>query len=488
MRQISKDQFASNALWKFTEIIVRKVIALVISTILARLLAPEAYGVIALTTVFITFSDIFILNGFNVAILRKDKVEDEDYSTVMLLSLAFSAIVYIILFFAASPLSDFYKSQELTNVLRVITILIFFQSIATVIRAKATRELEFKKMSFVAIIGNVAASLIALIMAFTGMGVWALVAQQVLANFFDMVLLTIVFKWRYTWKFSKIRAREMLKFTLGVLSASFLDFLGNNANSLVIGRAFNTSELAYYNRGNMYPETISLNTYNSINSVLLPTLSSRQNDLEEMKKVVRKVISITEYIILPMMIGLIAISDRFVFVFLTHKWDACIPVMTCACLYYSINPIRAIGYNVFYARGESKHNVRIEIARSIIMIITLVVVIIVLKQSIYVLAASNVVIAFLVALFTQYQVSKCIGYKYRELFVDILPALVMSLIMGAIVKGISLLTSESAAIFVLQLLVGICSYILMSMITKNENFIFIKNYTLNRLLKRKKHE
>ena len=99
-----------------------------------------------------------------------------------------------------------------------------------------------------------------------------------------MVLLTLVFKWKYTWKFSKEKAGDMLKFTLGVLGASFLDFLGNNANSLVIGRAFNTSELAYYNRGNMYPETISLNTYNSINSVLLPTLSSRQNDIEEMRK------------------------------------------------------------------------------------------------------------------------------------------------------------------------------------------------------------
>lgn len=488
MKQVSKDQFASNALWKFTEIIVRKVIALVISTILARLLAPEAYGVVALTTVFITFSDIFILNGFNVAIIRKDKVEEEDYSTVMILSLAFSAIVYTILFFAAPALSAFYKSPELKNVLRVITVLIFFQSVATVIRAKATRELKFKQMSFVAIIGNVSASIVALIMAYAGMGVWALVVQQVLANFFDMVLLTLVFKWKYTWKFSKEKAGDMLKFTLGVLGASFLDFLGNNANSLVIGRAFNTSELAYYNRGNMYPETISLNTYNSINSVLLPTLSSRQNDIEEMKKVVRRVVSITEYIILPMMIGLIAISDRFVSVLLTHKWDACIPVMICACLYYSINPIRAIGYNVFYARGESKRNVKIEMTRSIIMITTLVIVIILLKQSIYVLAASNVIIALLVAMFTQHQVNKCIGYKYRELFADILPALVMSLIMGAIVKGISLFTRESAVVFIVQLFVGVCSYVLMSAISKNENYKFIKNYALNRLPKRKKHE
>lgn len=486
MKQVSKDQFASNAFWKFMEIIVRKLIALVISTILARILAPEAYGVVALTTVFITFSDIFILNGFNVALVRKETVDEEDYSTVMILSLGFSAIVYTIFFFSAPALATFYKSPELKNVLRVITILIFFQSVATVIRSKATRELKFKEMSFVAISGNVMASLIALVMAYSGMGVWALVTQQVLANFFDMVLLTIVFKWKYTWKFSKKKAGEMLIFTLGVLGASFLDFLGNNANSLVIGRAYNTSELAYYNRGNMYPETISLNTYNSINSVLLPTLSSRQNDPAEMKRVVRKVVSVTEYIILPMMFGLIAISDRFVGVLLTHKWDFCIPVMICSCLYYSINPIRAIGYSVFYAKGESRRNVKIEIARSIIMITNLVIIIILLKQSIYVLAVMNVVIAFLVAMFTQFQVNKCISYKFRELFMDILPSFVMSLVMGIVVKGITLVTPETGIVFIFQLIVGITVYVLLSIITKNANYSFLKNYVTRKLLKRTK--
>lgn len=486
MKQVSKDQFASNALWKFMEIIVRKVIALIISTILARLLAPESYGVVALTTVFITFSDIFILNGFNVALIRKETVNDEDYSTVMLLSLAFSFIVYIILFFAAPIIALFYETPDLKNVLRVITLLIFFQSIATVIRAKATRELKFREMSFVAIIGNVAASLIGLIMAYNGFGVWALVAQQVFANFFDMLFLSLVFKWKYIWRFSKNKAEEMLKFTLGVLGASFLDFLGNNANSLVIGKAFDTSELAYYNRGNMYPETISLNTYNAINSVLLPMLSSRQNVPDEMKRAVRRVVSVTEYIILPMMIGLIAVSDRFVSVLLTHKWDLCIPVMVCACLYYSINPIRAIGYSVFYARGESKRSVKIEMARSIIMIFNLVIVIILLRKSIYVLAAMNVVISLLVAIFTQYQVNKCIGYKFRELLADILPTLIMSIVMLFIVRIISLFTRESVMIFILQILIGAGSYLAMSVITKNANYRFIKGYLMGKLLKRVK--
>lgn len=485
MSQVSKEQFANNAVWKMVEIIVRKGIALVISTILARLLSPEAYGVVALTTVFITFSDIFILNGFNVAVIRKQSVDEEDYSTVMILSLGFSTVVYMVLFFCAPMISDFYNSVELVSVLRVLMILIFFQSIATVIRAKATRELKFKEMSFVAIVGNVVASFIGVWMAFLGFGVWALVAQQLFANFFDALFLTIMFRWKFIWKFSMSKAKDMLNFTLGVLGASFLDFLGNNANSLVIGRVFSASELAYYNRGNMYPETISLNTYNAINSVLLPTLASRQGDIVGMKKVVRKVVSITEYIILPMMIGLVAISDRFVGILLTHKWDSCIPIMICACIYYVINPIRAIGYSVFYALGESKRNVKIEMARSIVMIINLVVVIILLKKSIYVLAVMNVVVSLLVAVFTQYQVSICIEYKFKELLSDVIPALVISTIMGLLVRGISLISNETGTIFVLQLFVGVIIYILLSVITNNSNFYFIKAYIIEKLCRRK---
>lgn len=476
MEKVSKNQFADNALWKFLEIIVRKVISLIISTIIARLLVPEAYGVVALTTVFITFSDIFILNGFNIAIIRKERVEDEDFSTVMILSLGFSLIIYLILFFAAPVLASFYKSPELKSVLRVITILIFFQSVATVIRAKGTRELQFKKMSLVTIIGSVAASIIGLIMAYKGFGVWALVAQQVLSNFFDMVLMAVIFHWKFICKFSMKRAKEMVKFTLGVLGASFLDFLGNNANSLVIGKAYSPTELAYYNRGNMYPETISLNTYNSINSVLLPTLATRQNDIAEMKRIVRKVIALTEYIIIPMMFGLLAVSDRFVPVLLTTRWSSCIPIMICACVTYAINPIRAIGYSVFYARGESRRSVRIELVRSITMLLNLVITIVLLKKSIYVLAASNVIITLLVAITTQIQVKQCIHYQFRELAIDLMPTLLMSGVMVLLVRLITFITIPDAAILVLQLFVGFLAYMVMSVISKNKNFFFLYNY------------
>ena len=335
-------------------------------------------------------------------------------------------------------------------------------------------------MSFIAIGGNGAASIIGLGMAYKGFGVWSLVAQQVLASFFDMLFLLIVFKWRFMWHFSISKAKDMLRFTFGVLGASFLDFIGNNASALVVGRVFNASEIGIMNRGNMYPETICLNMYNSINGVLLPTLSSRQNNIDDLKRVVRKVVSLTEYVILPLMIGLIAISDDFVSVLLTHKWDACIPIMICACMYYAINPIRSIEYTVFYAMGKSERNLKIESIRFIAMILNLFVTIIILRQSIYMLFYANVLIAVSIVIFTHFQVYKCIGYKLSELFSDIYPSLIMSGIMGAVVKYVSLITKESLIILAVQGLIGIAVYGFLSVISHNDNYLFVKGYILEK--------
>ncbi len=481
--KVSANQFASNAIWKFTDVIFRKMISLVISVILARLIEPEAYGVIALTTVFITFSDIFILNGFNIAIVRKENISDIDYSTITCMSFLFSVSLYVVFFIAAPYISVFYGVSELREVLRVIMILLFPQAITTVIRAKGTREMAFKKMSISAFLSNVAAGIIGVIMAYYGWGIWALVAQQLLANLFDMIVLMIMFKWNLSFKFSNTVVRQLSKFTFGVLSTSFLDFFGNNTISLVVGRVYSTADLGYYNRGNVIPETIGLNTYNAINSVLLPALASRQNDLDGMKRVARRVMSLTEYIIFPMMFGLIGVSSVLVPLLLTEKWNPSITFMNFFCIYYVVNPIRAIGYSVFYAKGDSKITLRIELLRSVLMLTNLLIVVFILKKSIYWIAVGTTVTSIIVSMVTHYQVKKYIGYSYIELFTDIFPALVMSLIVMLIARLVGFIAIGRLPLLLLQMISGAGFYILASIITKNENYRMLYGYTMSMLQK-----
>lgn len=483
MKRVSENQFAQNAIWKFLELIVNKLAGLIISTILARMLLPEAYGIVALTTVFITFADIFIQNGFNVALVRKKEVSEDDYSTIMVLSLLFTTVLYLIFFFFAPTIAEFYKTPELRDVLRILTLLLFFRAVSTVIRAKGTRELHFREMSAVTVVENIVAGIMGLFVAYKGLGVWALVVQQLFAAILDMILLSFVFRWKYRISFHLKTVKEMLSFTLGVLGSSFLDFLGNNANSLVVGKAYSSTELGYMNRGNMYPEVIGLNTYNAINSVLLPTLASRQNDREAMRSVVRKVISLTEYILLPMMIGLIGISKNFIVVLLTEKWMPCHKIMICSCIVYLINPVRSIGYNVFYALGESKITIKIESTRSAAMLVNLLLTIIILRKSIYVLAGINLLVAFLTAFLTQLYVRKSIGYTFREFFEDVLPSafLVLPILITSVIIG--LIVSNHTIAMALQIVAGVCVFFIGSAATKNTNFHKLMTFAVNRIRK-----
>ena len=476
MRRVTSNQFANNAMWKFADMISNKLILLVITILLARLITPEAYGVVALTMVFIGFSDIFILNGFNIALIRKETVDEIDYSTVTTMSLVFTVFMYLVIFVTAPYAASFYKSPDLCLVLRIITILLFFRSIVSVIRAKGTRELQFKRMVISAFISNVSAGVIALVLAYLGWGIWALVAQQLLAGFLDMIILMHIFRWHLSLKISFSVVKGMLKFTVGVLGTSFLDFLGNNVSSLIIGKSYSTKDLGYYNRANILPETIGLNAYNSINSVLLPTLASLQNDRDAMKRVTRKVMSLTEYIILPMMFGLIGVANVLIPVLLTDKWVSSIPLMYFCCISFAINPIRAIGYNVFYARGDSRLSVNIEILRATLMIVGILIVILVFQVALIYVLLSNALISLVVAGATHYRVKSCIGYSFRELYSDVFPSLVMSLIMMSIVLLVGNLQMNKVLLLIIQVLIGGTIYMGMSLVLKNKNFVILKDY------------
>lgn len=483
MSEVTKSQFANNALWKFIDAIIRKVAGLLISIFLARLISPEEYGVIALTLVFLTFSDIFILNGFNIALIRKETVSEVDYSTIMGFSLTFSVFLYAIFYLLAPTFAIFYENDELCPVLRTVTILLFFQAIATVIRSKGTRELRFKEMAIAACVSNISSGIIAVILAYQGLGVWALVFQQLLACFSEMVLLIIIFKWKFLLRFSVKTAHEMFKFTLGVLGTSFLDFFGNNASNLVIGKTYSTKDLGYLNRANMFPETIGLNIYNSINSVLLPTLSSRQNDDVSLKIVTRKIMSFTLFIMIPLMAGIAAIAGHLVPVLLTEKWNACIPMIYYCCGNYAINPIRSIDYNIFYAKGLSEKCVRIEIIRSILMISGVILVAIIMKWSLMTVLFSNMMVSVITSIASQIQVNKIIGYSLKELLEDLLPSLFLSIIMMAVVVTIGKIHINEVALIILQLLVGGFIFILGAHLTHNSNYFILREYIQITVLK-----
>ena len=461
------------------DLVSRKVFGFVISIVLARLLVPEAYGVIALTTVFIAFTNIFILNGFNISLIRKETVESIDYSTVMVLSLSFVTLINVIIFFSAPYIASFYEVPELSSVLRVMVFGLYFSAISAIVSAKATRELKFKQMAIPSFISNALGGLIAVLIAYLGGGVWALVAQHIFASLILMIWMIILFKFPLSFDFSWSVFRSHLAFSMGVIGTSFLEFLGNHVSSLFVGKVYKTNGLGLYDRANVMPEMISINLAGAISNVLLPTLAMHQGELGYTKGMARKTISMSFFIILPIMFGLIGCASIFVPVLLTEKWIPMIPLLYITCIFYAVAPIRTIEYGLLYALGRSDLAVKVESLRAVLSISGVVLVSIVAKLDIVYVAVANLLICFFVSFFVHLWVKKLIGYKFKELFVDVLPTLSSSLIMMLVLMGISTILETSWISLLCLIVGGGLLYLLLSFAFKNKNLVFLREYVKN---------
>lgn len=478
--------FVNNIMWKMIDLISRKVFGFAISILLARLLMPEDYGVIALTIVFIAFTNVFILNGFNVALIRKEKVEPIDYSTVMTMSICFVAIVNIIIVFSAPAIADFYASNELCPVLRAMVFGLFFCAISAVVSAKATRELKFKQMAIPSFCSNALGGIVAVIMAYMGCGVWALVAQHLFASFVGMIWYIILFRFPLSLKFSIKVVRELYKFTLGVIGTSLLEFIGNHVCSLVVGKTYKSKGLGYYDRAGTIPEMISANLSGAISNVLLPTLSQHQNDMDGVKKRTRKTISFTMFIILPVMFILIGCSEVLIPVLLTEKWNPIIPLFCVCCTLYAIAPIRTIEYSVLYSLGKSKQSAKAEALRAALMIIGVLIIALIIKAPLFWVIFLNMLVCLIVSLYIHYSVRNLINYSYVELLDDIYFSLLTSMLVMFLLYIIGNLFKASVLLLIIQLSIGFICYGVISYLLNNNNVQVLKEHVLSYMSKLKK--
>ena len=314
--QVTKKQFAMNSLWKILEQFSAKGISMVVSIVLARWLLPSDYGLIALTTVFTNLSDILIDGGFSTALIRKETVDDYDYSAVFSVSSSMSIFLYAVLFFAAPFVAGYYAEPQLTIVLRVIGFTFFIQAFTAVRNGIVNRNMQFKLLFYCNSTASIVSGAIGIVAAYMGYGVWALVAQRLTQQLALTVLLFIKVKWKISWKFNLGRIKEMLKFSLGVVGSSLLNYLGGNIYSVVIGKKYSVTDLGYYNKGEQLPMQFSLYTFGAMSNVLLPTISSCQNDLERVKHIIRKVVVMTSFLIMPLMAGLAITSKEVIVSFL----------------------------------------------------------------------------------------------------------------------------------------------------------------------------
>jgi O-antigen/teichoic acid export membrane protein len=469
-------------IWRFLERCGAQIVTLIVSIVLARLLEPEAYGTVALISVFVTILGIFIDSGLGTALVQKKDADDLDFSTVFYFNLFFCGVVYTLLFFAAPLIAAFYNNEALTPLVRVIGLTLIVSGVKNVQCSYVSRTMQFKKFFWATLIGTVISAVIGIVMAYRGMGAWALIAQSLSNNAIDTVILWIVVKWRPKWMFSFQRLKQLFSFGWKLLVSALLDTVYNNLRSLIIGKLYSTEDLAYYNKGRNYPNTITTIINTSISTVLLPAMSSEQDKRERVKAMTRRAIKTSVYLMAPLMIGLASCSTNVVSLILTDKWLPIVPYMIIFCITYVFYPIHTANLNAIQAMGRSDLFLKLEIIKKVV---GLAVLLSTMWFGVMAMAYSLLFTSVVSQIINSWPNRKLLNYSYLDQLKDILPSILLAAFMGACVYFIGWIPLPTVAILLIQIVAGAIIYIAGSIIFKFESFTYLWNLIKSFFQKRK---
>lgn len=485
MAEVSKNQFIKGAMWKIIEQFSTKGVSLLVSIVLTRLLSPSAYGLIALTVVFTNLSDILIDGGFSTALIRKKEVDDCDFSCVMIVSFSLATILYLLMFLGAPYISNYYGEPQLIPVLRVIGLVLFIQAFSAVRTAIVNRNMEFKLLFSCNFWGATISGIIGIVAAYAGCDVWALVIQRLLQLTLSTVFLFSKLKWRIHFEFELARMKEILSFSIGVVAASLINYLSGSLYSLVVGKKYSVTELGFSDKGAQLPQQASLYTFGAMSSVLLPTLSSYQSELEKFKNIVRRVVQMTAYLITPMMVGLALVSRELITLLFTEVWLSAAPIMQSYCLYYFATPFMLICVQVYFALGHSGSRVKTELIRMVMQVSAIALFGIFFGCSINQLAFVCAVVAVLSSLVAFFEAGRMINYKIVEFISDMFKPVIASMTMGIVVFGAEVVVREqfgissSIVLLLSKVTIGVIIYYSFSRLLKIQGYYEILNVMKN---------
>lgn len=340
-------------IWSFIERFSTQGISFALSIILARLIAPESYGLIVLIQVFISISQIFIDGGFYNALIQKKDRSEIDFHTVFLFNLVAAFVLYALLYLGAPYISSFYDDEKLILVTRVISINLVLNSLSIVQRTKLTIEYNFKTLSKASLISTIASGIVGVICAYNGMEVWALVVQAVLLQALQTILLSIYCKWRPQLVFSVESFKQLFKFGSKLLINSLITQLYLDLYNLIIGKFYSSSLLAYYNRGFKLSSFASVNIMDVMNRVIYPAECELQDNFSELKKAYLKYLHFSNFVTLPILLLFCILSKPLIVVLLTEKWIGMDLYFKIFCLNFLMYPWLNQATNTISALGRS---------------------------------------------------------------------------------------------------------------------------------------
>lgn len=465
-----RSQILSGLIWRFLERCGTQSVQFIVTVILARILLPEDFGTVALLSVFISIANVIAQGGWGLALIQKSEVCDGEYSSVFYLSLLTSVALYVLIFLLAPSIGMFYSVPLLSPVLRVMALSLVIGALNSIHNAKLSRDMNFHKSFFVNIGGAIAFGAVGIVMANCGYGVWSLVFSQLAGQVTSTIIIWITVRWRPCFIISIEKVKDLFRFGSNLLCSGLLAVVFNNLYPFIIGKFYDRILLGYYNRGNSIPSMLVENITGTISGVMFPAIASCQSDRAHVKKLVRRMVVTSSFLVFPMMLGLAVVAEPLVQLIYTDKWLPCVPFLQLSCLTYAVWPIHTANLQAIAAIGHSKEFLKLEIIKKILMV---VVVVISAHFGVYVMVTGGAVLSLVFTFINAWPNRKLLDYAFEEQMLDIMPSIFLSVIMGFVIEMLSMLPFGSGLLLFLQVVVGSAFYFASAYYFKLESFTYL---------------
>lgn len=479
-QMINKNEITSALFWKYSERMASQIINLIVQIFLARLLEPSLFGEMAILLVFINFATLFVQSGIGTYIIQKDEINKNDISTTLIVTIIMATLTYSVLFFLAPIIECFYNYNDLCLELRVIAISLFPGAICSVYQGLLSRRMAFKTIFIRSMISIPISGAIGIAMANSGLGIWALVFQQLVNQTLTAIVLMVGTRQDIAFRIDKSIVKEILSFGGSILAQSILIKLVESLRTLIIGKEYSAEQLSYYDKGATYTDYLYSGISMTFAGVLLPTLSKVKNNIEEIKIITKKFFSLFIFIVAPLLVGFATTACNWVPIILTNKWNQAIPFIIIISASRIIGSFTTINLQVYYAIG------RVDITKKIVIIeciFSIIILLVTIKISTIAIALGGALVMVIDILLFAYPNQRIINYSLKEQLIDIFPSCIAALVMSFCINLVNLLDLNQVIVLIIQVLIGIIVYITISMLLKNPSLYYIKDLLIQRFHK-----
>lgn len=475
--KIGKSQVVHSLGWKILERFLSQGIGLLVQIILARILLPSDFGSMAIMVAIINYLGIFVQSGLSTTVVQKKQLDDKDIASLYSISLLIALMLYVVLFFLAPWIGKIYDMHEIIWPIRILSIGLFLSAINSIQTGILSRHMKFNVIFYRSILSILVGGSIGIFLALKGFGIWALVAYSLLNAVIAVVAMCFVpgvsIKFGVYWE----RVKKLYSFSIKIIFTNLISGGGDTIRTMVIGKKYTTSQLAFYDKAYTYSNTATQIVTSSIAGVLLPTFSRYQDDLERLKSMMSRSMKLTAFITIPFMLGVAVMSKPLVLLLLTEKWAPCIPFLMIFCVLRICGPITAIDKQVYYSIGRSDIGLYYEIG---LLIANVTMLLITVPIGIGAIAIGALIVEYIGSMVVFFISRKVFQYSLRERFRNFLKPTINALIMVLAMLAVSLLGLSNIFTLILQCIIGVSVYLTMASMTKDDNL----NYILNLIIKK----